>query len=80
MPLDHQARVGRVLALVGLLREEGGTGKERGVLTRVFMKGSQYPYTPPGQKRKESLIMERTSREVEVNTVRPIGERNVWQI
>ena len=66
MPLDHQARVGRVLALVGLLREEGGTGRERDLLTRGFRKGSQYPYTPPGQKRKESLRMEVTSMEVEI--------------
>ena len=67
MPLDHQARVGRVLALVGLLREEGGIGKERGLLTRGFRKGSQYPYMLPGQKRKGSLRVEVTSMEVRIS-------------
>ena len=61
--------------MVGLLREEGGTGREKGLLTKGFRKGSQYPYMPPGQKRKESLVMERTSREVEFDTVWSLGER-----
>ena len=34
MPLDHQARVGRVLALAGLLREEEGLDRERDLLTK----------------------------------------------
>ena len=57
--------------MAGLLREEEGLGKERDLLTKGSRRGSHYPYTPPGQRKKESLRREVTSREVEIDTVSP---------